>query len=391
MAGTRKQPGGKSPASPVTRVATREINWQTRILIFVRSGGRCQFPGCNKYLLEHPLTRSVGNFAEFAHIVAFSEQGPRGRQGKRPKFINDIKNLMLLCAIDHKEIDDHPAQYPRSVLEGYRTEHEKRIKHVTSMGPELSTKVVQLKANIRGNTVAIPAEQVFEAVNPKYPDGDDCVIDLTTIHASGKAFLSAARQTIDNDLRGLLSPKMNRPAATDISLFALGPIPVLIYLGSRLSNTVDVGLHQYHRDTKRWTWKSRGPEAKYSVRRLQHGTNKKHVALLLSLSGTIDRAMLPKQIDRSFSIYELRLAGRVPGTDFLRTKKDLAGFRSKYLRFLSTLQRDHGQLDKVHLFPAIPAPIAVACGHDPLKVHPSLLVYDLDHAARSFTYQLRIN
>ena len=143
--------------------------------------------------------------------------------------------------------------------------------------------------------------------------------------------------------------------------------------------------------SKSWTWKIRGPVVKYGVRRLQRGTNKEHVALLLSLSGTIDRSTLPKQIDRSFFIYELRLVGRVPGTDFLRTKKDLAGFRAKYLRFLSTLQRDHGQLDEVHLFPAIPAPIAVACGHDPLKVHPRLLVYDLDHAARSFTYQLRIN
>lgn len=391
MAVKRKQPVAKSPASPVARVKTRDISWQTRILIFVRSGGRCQFPGCNKYLLEHPLTRSAGNFAEFAHIVAFSERGPRGTQGKRPQFINEIQNLMLLCATDHKEIDDHPGQYPRTVLEGYRREHEKRIKHVTSMGPELSTKVVQLKANIRGNAVAIPAEQIFEAVNPKYPDVDECLIDLTPIHATGKAFLTTARQTIDNDLRGLLSSRMNRPAPTDLSLFALGPIPVLIYLGSKLSNTVDVGLHQYHRDTKRWTWKQRGPEVKYAIRLLQRGTNKKHVALLLSLSGTIDRAMLPKKIDRSFFVYELRLSGRVPGTDFLRTRKDLAGFRSKYLRFLSTLQRDHGQLNEVHLFPAVPAPIAVACGHDPLKVHPSLLVYDLDHAARSFTYQLRIN
>ena len=220
MASKHKHIAGKTSASTVTRVKTREISWQTRILIFVRSGGRCQFPGCNKYLLEHPLTRSAGNFAEFAHIVAFSEQGPRGRQGKRPKFINDIQNLILLCATDHKEIDDHPVQYPRAVLEGYRTEHEKRIKHVTSMGPELSTRVVQLKANIRGNAVAIPAEQVFEAVNPKYPDGEDCVIDLTPIHATGRSFLTAARQTIDNDLRGLLSPRMSRPAPTDVSLFA---------------------------------------------------------------------------------------------------------------------------------------------------------------------------
>ena len=88
------------PTSPVVEV-TRRIPQITRLLLFVRAGGRCQFDGCNKFLLEHPLTVAEGNFAQVAHVVAFSRQGPRGARS-RPARINDVGNLMLLCPQCHK-------------------------------------------------------------------------------------------------------------------------------------------------------------------------------------------------------------------------------------------------------------------------------------------------
>ena len=82
-----------------------------RLLLFVRAGGRCEFDGCNKDLLKHHVTLKEGNFAEMAHIVAFKPEGPRGKGGRRPAQINDVRNLMLLCPQCHKLIDDHPDDY----------------------------------------------------------------------------------------------------------------------------------------------------------------------------------------------------------------------------------------------------------------------------------------
>ena len=79
-------------------------------MLFVRAGGRCEFDGCNSYLLEHHLTLTEGNFAEIAHVVAFKPDGPRGHEGTRPEEIHDVDNLMLLCPRCHKLIDDHPQQ-----------------------------------------------------------------------------------------------------------------------------------------------------------------------------------------------------------------------------------------------------------------------------------------
>src|SRR6266478_4074388 len=111
------------PKSPVIRV-DRKVQPLTKLLLFVHAGGRCEFDGCNDYLLEHPLTLKAGNFARVAHIVAFKPEGPRGKSELRPRDINNICNLMLLCPKCHKLIDDHPSDYTRAALEEYKKTHE---------------------------------------------------------------------------------------------------------------------------------------------------------------------------------------------------------------------------------------------------------------------------
>ena len=92
---------------PVVTLA-RQPKADTRVLLFTRAGGRCEFASCNRYLLDHPVTHQAGNFAEMAHIVAFHPGGPRGAAELTSAERNDVANLMLLCPTCHKLIDDHP-------------------------------------------------------------------------------------------------------------------------------------------------------------------------------------------------------------------------------------------------------------------------------------------
>src|SRR5688572_21007736 len=93
-------------------VPVRRLKRLPEIQLFVRAGGRCEFAGCNAYLLEHHLTLTPGNFAQAAHIVAFSSRGPRADAKMSAAYINDLSNLMLLCQPCHKLIDDHPNDHP---------------------------------------------------------------------------------------------------------------------------------------------------------------------------------------------------------------------------------------------------------------------------------------
>jgi SMODS-associated and fused to various effectors sensor domain/HNH endonuclease len=346
-----------------------------------------------RVLLEHPLTRTEGNFAQVAHIVAFSPEGPRGKELFGPGYVNDVANLMLLCPQCHKLIDDHPEQFTVPALKKYKEKHEERIHHVTGLGPDLKTSVVQLKARIAGQSVAIPVAQVTEAVAPRYPtDARGCIIDLTTITAQGKEFISVAASTIQQKIARLYEPGMDVHETRHISLFALAPIPLLIYLGNQISNKVPVEVYQRHRDTEDWVWKDSGTPVEYRFERLRQGTDRTSVALVLSLSGKVPLDALPKEIDPQFSIYELTLAGTEPNPSFLRRRDDLINFGEKYRLALREIAREHGHIESIHLFPAVPAPVAVACGRELLpKVDPKLLVYDYDKKAGGFSLTIEVN
>ncbi len=392
-----KVPGRKATSSGSPRsnpvVEVRKVPEHTRLQLYVRAGGWCEFDGCNHYLLEHHLTRKEGNFGESAHIVAFSEGGPRGRVRPRPQNIHDADNLMLLCHPCHRLIDDNPADYTIATLREYKRRHEERIYHVTGLGPDYKTTIVQLKANIGGQVVAIPAPQVIEAVAPRYPSNPrGHVIDLTTIHGDDEAFIQTAINNIERELQLIYAPGMDVERTRHISLFALAPIPLLVFLGSKLSNKVTVDFYQRHRDTGNWIWKTDGNPVNYRFSQRRSGSDRSRVALLLSLSGTIHLESLPVEIDERFFIYEITLADRTPNPNYLRLKQELANFQAVYQTSLRVIGKGHDPLSAIHLFPAVPAPVAVACGYELLpKVDPALYVYDNDKAKGGFNLAVRIN
>jgi hypothetical protein len=376
--------------SPV--VQTRKIQDLVRLLLFVRAGGRCEFDGCNKYLLEHPVTLTEGNFAQVAHVVAFRKNGPRGNEGNRPVDVNHVANLMLLCPQCHKLIDDRPHEYTRQTLEGYKQQHEERIHHVTGLGPEQKTAVVKVLTSIGNQTVGFPYDHVLEAITPRYPiSRQGTQIDLTQLSGESPAFYEVARDTIERKIARIFEQGSEIEQAGHISLFALAPIPLLILLGKQLSNKVTCDLFQFHRDSQKWTWKKDGKPVRYQFREIQPQNGGNRVALMLSLSGSIPMAALPEIVRSSSAIYEITVEGMHPATTFLRLKQDLADFRLVYQEALGTIIKKHGLIEAIDLFPAIPAPIAVLCGRDLLpKVHPRLRVHDYNKSTGGFTFALEV-
>lgn len=396
---TRKKPNdatnklrGTVP-SPVSRVLSRRISPLTRLLLFVRAGGRCEFDGHNKYLLRHSLTLTEGNFAQMAHIVAFSPQGPRGTKRRSAKDLNSVGNFMLLCPECHKLIDTLPSQYTVKTLRSFKQRHEDRIYRLTSTRPDYQTRVVILKSMIGAQAVDISPGEIQEAIAPRYPDPEPLLIDLTTIpDGDDSAFWENAKRAIAQSCARLYAARMDGPPLRHVSLFALAPIPLLVYLGSQLSSKIPVEFYQRHRDKENWTWKTTGEPASYRVKILRTGTDRSRVALLLALSGAIPSDILPTEIDSRFTVYQITLAKGTPNTGFLRLRQDLSAFQQSYREVLTTIVKEHGLVHEVHLFPAVPAPVAVVCGREPLpKVHPALIIYDYNKNRNGFNPTIRIN
>jgi predicted restriction endonuclease len=84
---------------------SRYIPEPIRCMLWGRAAGRCEFAGCNQPVSWHRETKETVNIAEAAHIIGFSEDGPRGEEELSEELARDISNLMLLCRNCHKPID----------------------------------------------------------------------------------------------------------------------------------------------------------------------------------------------------------------------------------------------------------------------------------------------
>ncbi|MGE3466921.1 MAG: SAVED domain-containing protein [Pyrinomonadaceae bacterium] len=382
----------KTPRTPVKDV-TRQVDPKVKLQLFVLAGGRCQFDGCPHYLIEHHLTHKRGIFAQMAHIVAFSKKGPRGNVLDRPEDINNVDNLMLLCPTCHKLIDDNPEEHPREQLEAFKKDNEERIFRLTAMAPDRKTTVVIITAKIGGQAVKISQAEINEAIAPRHAASrGGRHIDLSTFDDDSPQFFELAEKKIRKELSEVFESTLTEDGTNHISLFVLGPMPLLILAGNILGDKVACDLYQKHRDTQDWVWKDDGEPVRYRVDRMLEGKDKGKVALVLSLSGKIEIARLPPDVIDAATIYELTLHGRLPEPGFLRTREDLEAFRDTYQKVLRQIGVDHGRLEHLHIFPAAPAPVCVQFGRGLMPKHdPILVVYDDDKRHGGFTKILEVN
>jgi len=385
------------PASPLTKVSRKNLGQPMTLVLFVRAGGRCERRGCNKVLIEQEVSKQPGNFADKAHIVAFSESGPRSHDGKRPVNVDTLDNLMLLCKGCHKEIDDHPQRYPCADLVAMKTEHELRVETLLNLAPENKSHIITLTAPIGGFQVAIPRGDAFDAMQPRHPvNGNVTQIDLTSGRGldEDENLMTHSCKLIDTRLNEALQDGGPIQEAGHISVFGFGPIPLLIYLGSRLGDKVPADLFQRHRDTENWNWKPENDfeAVKYVHTCLQDKGDKAPVGIILSLSGKIGLSTLPDDVLATHTLYELVLDSVEPSPTFLNCRRDLTAFREAWHDLQSHIAGKHGDTQPLAVFPAIPAPIAIACGRDRLpKARPRLIIYDNDRKRGGFTKLLEID
>jgi hypothetical protein len=308
---------------------------------------------------------------------------------------NDFDNLILACADHNHLIDDknYEQDYPVERLREFKREHEQRIALLTASGPELKTHIVRLKANVGEGVVDIPLEKIREAIFPYYPaDLNGTEIDLTKFAGNDtSAYWQTAAAAVEKAISEMMAPRIDGSAARHVSVFALGPIPLLVKLGHCLGNKLHVEFYHRHRDDQDWKWKTTNGTVKYKHSVIREGTVDSKVGLVLSMSGTIPLRDLPNGFAHKYPIHEITLDGLPPTPLFLKTRGDVTEFKLIYETFLRGMKRDYPGVKELHIFPATPPPIAVMCGIVPFrKIDPALIVYD-NNKKGGFKRKLKVN
>ena len=364
--------------------------------LWARAAGRCEFRGCNKLLYKDDLTQKRSNLAIISHIVAFSPDGPRGDPCRSKQLVRAIANVMLTCRDHGKIIDDKAREdeYPEQLLLEFKREHEQRIRLLTESREDAQTHVLLLQAPIDGQDVAINATDAFRAILPQYPAEEDArLIDLsgTALRADTEGFFPLMAQAITAQVSQLLRRHAGQPRMKSLSIFALAPIPLLVHFGFLLGDMHRVDLYQRHRDRQDWTW---GAEEEagtfYEVFTPErYANNGQEVALVLSISEPVVHARVHAALGSAPLLYEIR--AREPSRDFLKSRKRLEMFGYEVRKLLYEFRTWHEHHRAVHLFAAVPAPVAIEFGRSIKEFDPPFVVYEYQKGTRTLVPALVVN
>lgn len=360
-----------------------------RTELWAKAAGRCEFRGCSKLVFRDGLTKQRSNLSVISHIVAYWPGGPRGHAVRSPALCQDISNLMLTCRDHSKLIDDAALvpEYPEELLLEFKREHEERIARLTGITADAQTRILLFQACINGSPVTINETAAVQAALPRYPaDERAFTISLNDIGAiTSSQAMAIASRAIEDKLAELR--RLEHNAVRHLSVFAQAPISLLVLLGRRLGDTRELDAFQRHRTTQSWAWPEvEKPQEFFHQRELRPPTGSE-VAVVLSVSGQVDLAAVTGGLlPEGTGVFEIRARRR--GLDFLKTRARLDAFALEARSLMSDLHE--AGATKIHIFAAVPAPVAIELGRAARKMHGELVVYEYDERARSYGCPLSI-
>jgi hypothetical protein len=361
-------------------VSKSSIPQKIQSALWARAAGRCQYRGCNADLVGDLVAgRQDGIFGFIAHIVADIEGGPRGDPVRSPRLARSLENLMLMCARHHKLIDlDAVADHPEPVLLAMKAEHEARIAVVAGIDADRASHVIRFGATICDNEALVSTQAIFSAMPPERHPASNQTLDLEMVGCafrdSEPAYWAIQRENLRRQFEAKVRGRVERQEIRHLSVFALAPQPLLIELGRLLCDIVPATVHQRHREPASWRWADDGPPIAIRVTEPDHQLSGR-VALKLGFSATVMNARLQAVLGSDAAIWSL--CADLPHNDILRRADDQAAFRRELRRLYDRIKARHGEGTLLHVFPALPASLAVEVGRVWMpKSDLPLLLYD---------------
>lgn len=355
--------------------------------LWARAAGRCQYRGCNTDLVGDLVAgRQDGLFGFIAHIVADVEGGPRGDPVRSPQLARSLENLMLMCSRHHKLIDlDAVADHSEPLLLAMKAEHEARIGLVAGIDEERASHVIRFGASIGDNDALVSTQAIFAAMPPERHPASGQTLDLEMVGCAFRddepAYWTIQRENLKRQFESKVRGRVERQEIRHLSVFALAPQPLLVELGRLLCDIVPAKVHQRHREPASWRWASDGPPMTLQVT-APEPQKSGPVALKLGVSATIADARLEAALGSDAAIWSLCAID--PHNDILRRPEDQAAFRQELRRLYNRIKAQHGEGTLLHVFPALPASLAVEVGRVWMpKSDLPLRLYD-NHRSRGF-------
>ena len=356
----------------------KEISDQKKLILMGICGGKCEFRGCNNSVVEDMLTGDKSNFSNYAHIIASSENGPRGDKNLSKMLSDDENNIMVLCRNHHKDIDDFPEKYPADLLKEMKKEHEDYIQDLMNIKKENTATGIKYSFNISDRVPKINDDDVrkYAFSQNYYCKGN--IINLSDSKVDEKkdgVIYELEKENIKKNFHQLVKPLFKNEYVKKIFLCAIAPQPLLIYLGTLFSDISNVDVQQLQREPIQ-EWYLDSKESKnFNINVIVPEKKNKKVALNISITANIDEERVREIMGKECDI--VKIESNIHGNDIIKNKRQLEIYRNKIREVYEYIKDIYGRGCEINIFPAMPISIAIETGRCWMKkTHPNLIIYD---------------
>ncbi|MGK0387107.1 MAG: hypothetical protein ACI849_001728 [Patiriisocius sp.] len=354
--------------------------------LWVKSGGRCQYISCNLPLWKDQLMQRDMNKAYISHIVAASDNGPRGNKDESEKLELEFSNLMLLCDECHNRIDQAQVdEHPKEMLIEMKQNHEKRIEMVTSITEDKKSHIITYTANIGKFEPKISFMDGAMAMSGfNFPSNDipyKLGLDGGVFEDDEEIYWSLQERQLKTAFQDKIKPLFEQGGA-HFSIFGLAPQPLLIKLGVQFSEIANAEVYQFHREPKQtWEWQKKQSDAQVEL--IEPKDKSKTAILIISMSDKVNRDRIYAVLGNDISIWEITVDE--PNRNILKTKDTLVNFKNKVRDAYSKIRTEQGENSEIHLFPVMPNSCAIETGRVWMsKVDLPLIIYDQNKSRDGF-------
>jgi len=359
-----------------------DFSVKTSNAVITDSCNRCMYEGCGANLTEDILSGEKGNYHYLAHIVASSENGPRGIKGLSEKLSDDPQNVMLMCDKHHRLIDriamvDYPVERLRVMREAHVSLANKLLDHLAYT----PAKVFCVLWPVAGQSVGSPTKKhIAECLQvsklrisgePQVVTNNDAIRDK-----KDDAFWSIAPMLLNSASSEI--EKVAQMSDVQSGLFAIGPMPLLIGLGARLGNKFGIIPMLRFRETGRWMWPKETPDVDIMrIDGVEHLSDKEsHVVIKLQLtneSSVIDE--YANVLRDKYGAKAISVNARVYGNGSIGHPVEGQHLTHEMQKLLNSMKAEHA-VEVVHLLPCASNVACVCVGQAIEQYCPNIIVYD---------------
>lgn len=357
------------------QASARKYNARTLKVLWGRSAGRCSMPECRvELLVDDSAYDPVVIMGDIAHVMASSDEGPRGNKcesiGKRDEY----ENLILLCKNCHAKIDGQKKKFDVDAIKKIKAEHEAWVR--TSL-PERGQSNIGWEAILLQDAKPFDAQQAIDALSPDFLEGKPHLIEVYPEKEEWRTIV----QRIGLAMNALF--KRSDPFNKRFAIFPLAPVSACVALGFCLSDRPRVRLFQYHRYSQSWNWKaSLRDYAKPKIVGLPARANHKHgqVVICFEISAKIQKVHINDVGGKVIGTISIQVPR--PSTSWLRSDGQLDELGRIAHETFEIIQNQFPNATSWHLLLATPAPVAVRIGQamNPTMI-PPVQLYEFNRSA----------